>query len=410
MKKLHNKMEVLLWRHSTSSQKRKGTSTIYLRITVNGIREDIGSTGIRIVHNTWCDQLQRIKGDDHLSSFKNEQLGMIEIRLWAIYNDLLRKAQGVTAERIKRLYVIPNAMSYLSAFELFQKEYNKNPKIADSSRKTLKNIKQLIVRYLIESNMMGVLLEEFNHAVMRGYREWCNNQNYKESYIVRSSRGIAQITEYAKDKKWITENPLDGYKIGREKIIKPKFVDSVQLAIWQKHKFLHPTAQRIADLFVLYARTGFHYQDLIQIIKNHKQYIITGIDGKQWIGKPRQKTEIEAKVPISRFPEIMQIVNKYGGWANVPTYSNGKMNDWLKICAAEINMKLVPAQQIYAQLSAKHGRTSFCDYCLNELGLSREALLTMMGRVSAAELDRYVRNDERGVVTAFRISDAALAS
>jgi hypothetical protein len=102
-------MEVLLWRHSTSSQKRKGTSTIYLRITVNGVREDIGSTGIRIIHDTWCDQIQRIKGEDHLSSFKNEQLGMIEIRLWAIYNDLLRRGQGSTAERIED-YTLFSAM------------------------------------------------------------------------------------------------------------------------------------------------------------------------------------------------------------------------------------------------------------------------------------------------------------
>ncbi len=139
-------------------------------------------------------------------------------------------------------------------------------------------------------------------------------------------------------------------------------------------------------------------------------YIITGIDGKQWTVEPRQKTETEAKVPIDQFPEVRAIVSKYGGWGKVPTFSNAKMNDWLKLCAAEVNMKLVPAQRIYPELSVKHGRTSFCDYCLNELGLSRESILTMMGRISAAELDRYVRSDERAVIAAFKISEAALAS
>lgn len=70
----------------------------------------------------------------------------------------------------------------------------------------------------------------------------------------------------------------------------------------------------MADLFVLNARTGFHYQDLIQIIKNPSDYIVTGIDGKQWIIKPRQKTEVEAKVPIDQFKEVKEIVSKYGGW------------------------------------------------------------------------------------------------
>lgn len=106
---------------------------------------------------------------------------------------------------------------------------------------------------------------------------------------------------------------------------------------------------------------------------------------------------------------MKSIVSKYGGWGKVPTFSNAKMNDWLKLCAAEVNMKLVPAQRIYPELSVKHSHTSFCDYCLNELELSRESILTMMGRISAAELDRYVRSDERAVIAAFKIS-AALAS
>lgn len=395
------RMEILFWRHSTSSQKRKGVSSIYLRLTINGQREEIGSTHLKINNDTWLEESQRISDQDPMSNFKNEQLSMMEGRLWAIYNDLLRKGQGITAEKVRILYLVPDSITYMATFSLFQKEYDINPKIAESSRKTLKNIRQLVLRYLIDENIQNILVEDFDEDIVKGYTIWARNQDYSESYIVRSARGIKQITGFAKRKKLIIADPLADYKISHEKVKRPKYVDSIQLKVWRKHEFMHPTAQKVADLFVLYARTGFHYQDLVQIIKNPDEFIQTGIDGKQWIIKPRQKTEIDAKVPIDKFIEVKEIVDKYGGWKNIPTYSNHKMNEWLKICAAEVNLKLNRAQRIYPQISVKHGRTSFCDYCLNELGIERDALLTMMGRVSAAELERYVRGDERGVVTAF---------
>lgn len=403
-------MEILFWKHATSKQEKLGTASLYLRITVNGTRAEIGSTGITIQSPDWNESAQRLVGKDPLTSFKNEQIGLLEMRLWAIFNDLLRKSEKITADRIKRAYALPEAVSYLSAFDQYQKIYEKRKDVSESSKKTLRNHRQLAFRFLDDNNLRGILVEEFTPDVMEDYRAWCRGCGYKDSYFTRSARSLGSVTKFAKKKKWVSENPLDDYVIGHERIERPEFLDSIQLSRWKNHEFRHPTAQKVADLFVLYARTGFHYQDLIQIIKNPTDYIVTGIDGKQWIIKPRQKTEVEAKVPIDQFPEVKHIVNKYGGWARIPTYSNAKMNDWLKICAAEINLKLVPAQWIYQGLSVKHGRTSFCDYCLNELGLSRESILTMMGRISAAELDRYVRSDERAVITAFKISEAALAS
>ena len=198
---------------------------------------------------------------------------------------------------------------------------------------------------------------------------------------------------YAKSKKLIDFDPLDAYPIGREKIPKPKYLNSVQLRIWIDHPFVSPTAQKVADVFVLYARTGFHYQDLAQVVKKPNAYIMTGIDGKQWFTKPRQKRDVDAKIPIDQFTEIQEIVDKYGGWANIPMMSNSPLNDWLKICVADINMHLMPEQRIYGDLSVKHGRSSFADYCLNELGLPMAAILTMMGRESEAEIKRYLRTD-----------------
>ncbi len=408
--KINNRMEILFWRHSTSAQKKSNTSTIYLRITVAGSREDIGSTGIRIDTGNWCEHSQRVSKQDPLSNFKNEQIAIIETRLWAIYNDLVRKNQGITAERIKRMFVRSEDITYLAAWEIFQKEYNAAKDIEQSTKDKLKTIKQSILRYLKASELTDILLDEFDANVIDGYKAWSRHQGHKDSYILRNVRGIIRITAYAKTKKMIDFDPLDDYKVGREKILNPKFINSVQLAIWQNHSFVSETSQMAADVFVLYARTGFHYRDLAQVMRRPDEFITTGIDGKQWIIKPRQKTEVDAKLPIHQFPEIQKIIEKYGGWTKVPRFTNDKLNQWLKVCAAEMNMHLLPEQRIYGKLSVKHGRNSFCDYCFNELGLAKEAILTMLGRLTDSELKRYVRTDERGVVTAFELRGAAMAS
>lgn len=403
-------MEILFWRHSTPSQKQKGMSTIYLRITINGERGEIGSTGIKVFSDYWLDPAQRISLKDPHANFKNEQLAIAESRLLAIYNELLRKGQGITADRIKRSYQVAEAVTYLAAFSSFEKEYHKNPDISKPTKDKLKTIKGCIVAYLVDRKLQGILLEEFDSSIMDDYRAWSKAQGHKESYYLRNMRGAKRITEYGQRKKLVDFDPLEGYTIGREKIARPHYLDSVQLSIWLSHRFQSATAQKAADLFVLYARTGFHYQDLMQVIRKPHDYVMTGIDGKQWIIKPRQKTEVDAKIPVHHFPEIKEIVDKYGGWGNLPVMANATLNDWLKICAADINMQLEPFFQVYPGLSVKHGRSSFCDYCMNELVLPVKAILTMMGRESESELKRYARSDERGVVNGFLISKAALAS
>lgn len=53
-----------------------------------------------------------------------------------------------------------------------------------------------------------------------------------------------------------------------------------------------------------------------------------GLDGKDWIFWERVKTNVKVKVPF--FKEVNDVIDKYGGWENLPIKSNHKMNTWLK--------------------------------------------------------------------------------
>lgn len=396
-------MEILFWRHSTTAQKRKGTCTIYSRVTVFGRRADLGSTGIKTYSDFWDQDRQQFTGCDPHASFKNEQLNDITSQLLGIYNEFLRKKQPVTALRVKDAFLLSDKPStFMGAFSLFLKAYKEDESHETSSYKTLKNVKNLFGRFLAQAKQREIILEDMTPLLMEQYAAYMKKCRYEESYLVKSSRVVRQVVKWAKKKKLVPFDPMEDFSVKHEKKKKPIFLNTLQLTVWASYEFSNPFCQRAADLFVLYCRTGFHYQDLMQIIQNPSHYIKTGIDGKEWIYKPRQKTEVEAKVPLHKFEGLVgPIVRKYGGWENLPYMTNKDLNGFLKLCAAEVNFKLPLEHHIYYKLSVKHGRNSFSHHILNELAMDKERLITMLGRLSDTDLDVYVRPDEVGIVTAF---------
>ena len=122
-----------------------------------------------------------------------------------------------------------------------------------------------------------------------------------------------------------------------------------------------------------------------------------------------------AQVPADAWPEVNEIVKKYGGWEKLPILSNQKMNDYLKLVAAEMNVAIMQISLQERQsrnlnyfpvkLTVKAGRKTLADWLLNELGWSKEAVKVVLGLATDKCLDSYVREDERRVLRELRRSD-----
>lgn len=57
------RMEILFWRHQTSSQRKKGQYTIYCRVTVGGEREDLGSTNMKTYYDFFNPDRERVESN-----------------------------------------------------------------------------------------------------------------------------------------------------------------------------------------------------------------------------------------------------------------------------------------------------------------------------------------------------------
>lgn len=411
-------MEILFWRHQTSSQRKKGQCTIYCRVTVDGEREDLGSTNIKTYYDFFNPDKGRIECADPYYIEKNTRIAEeFERSILTIYNELSLKNQPITAEVIKNKFkgggkgyrIIELYDRYLKYFEgltklpevKIKKKKKASPRRSESTIAPLTTCRNKMLTYVLEKRLQGELVDNLTEKFLKDYEDWLWSIGHEQSTVVKHLRTFKQITKWAyKEAKLISADPCADIRVDKEEEKEPVFLTLEQFEVWKNFKFRSKAAQEVADIFTVYCRTALSYIDLVQIVENPEAYFKTGLDGKTWIYKPREKTEEISKVPVSSFADLDPVIKKYGGWGNLPIRANKTLNEWLKLCVAEVNMHLADDMKIFEELSVKHGRSTFSDWWINTLGNSTESLLPIMGRTSASGLRRYVRPDERAVIAA----------
>lgn len=409
-------MEILFWRHQTKGQKKTGLCKIYCRVTIDGEREDLGSTHIETFFDSFDPKTQRITESDPLFLLKNLRLiEEFEKKIMAVYNEGIMDGEEVTAWDVKQLYSTKKAglLTLVDLFEKYLETYllqakgkkqvesrkgKKDVKRSVSSLKPLRNAKNAMSNFLAHIKKGKIKAVRFSQALFEEYEIYLIGRNYEQSYVVKLLSVLKAVLAWGKETNRIKFDPLENVKVDAPEKKQPIFLKKEQFDFWKSFKFSSKDAQETADLFTIYSNTGFHYQDLKQVIKSPEEFMEKGIDGKTWIYKPREKTGEYSKVPIHFFSkDIHPIVEKYGGWNKLPIKQNHILNAWLKVCVAEVNLHLQSKDKIYDRLSVKHGRCTFSDNWINNLGKRIETLAPMLGRKTTSGLEVYVRADERAI-------------
>lgn len=416
-------MEILFWRHQTKTQKALGNCTIYCRVTVNSVRAEIGSTNIEVPFEDFDTDRQIVFSSNPNFALYNLRLQEeYTTRILTIYTELLKNKQPITSDAIKRIFLSADTTNarLMEAIDLFLVDFKKKTigrknrkgenvkaKRSESTLKPLNTFRRKVLDFLIQRKEQHITLEELTNKWFFEFDDWMYDIGHEQSTIIGHLKKIKQVTAWAFSKKKLCGfDPLVGCEYEAEQPKDPNFLSEEQFQAWLKHEFSNKKLQQAADLFAVYCRTGMHYEDLKQVIKKPEEYFRKGLDGDTWIYKPREKTEVNAKVPGALINDIMHIIEKYGGWEKLPIKSNQKMNEFLKLCAIDFNIKLKQEEQylrVYDGLSVKHGRCTLTDYWLNELGKSEDDLLPILGRKSRSGLERYGRKDERAVIKALAV-------
>ncbi len=166
-------------------------------------------------------------------------------------------------------------------------------------------------------------------------------------------KNLKKIVRDCVDKEWLDSDPFYCYKV---KHVDPKIphLTAEELRRLEIKEITIPRLATVRDIFVFSCYTGFAYVDVKNLTVNHLKI---GVDGKPWLIKPRQKTDIPEPVPI--LPPAGVIMEKYKCYRDkspdrklFPVPSNQKVNEYLKelgdICGIEKKITFHIARHTFA--------------------------------------------------------------
>lgn len=364
---------------------------------MSGVRADLGSTGVKIKIEHWVGQ-QVTDGDPCFMQY-NEKLAGIKARLLAIYNQYFLRDEPFSVHQIRLNYQNKTEyIGFMDGFDRWLSAMQKRRDLSDGSKESYHFKREKVLKFLIAKKLVKIGLHEFDERRFDDLKTWLTDDEKHEKSTVRQVLTVTkQMLRWCYKKKLVTTFELDGVSVK-----KPKPKDPIFLTVEQfndlKKPFANAAMQRVADVMVVYCRTGFHYADLKRMAKNADTAVRTGIDGNPWIYHQRLKTDVKAKVPI--WEEVATVVEKYGGWNKLPIISNQQMNKWLKLIAAARNWP----EPLASKISVKTGRKTLTDWLLNEEGWSEESVKVLLGLRSTESLEPYGRADERRVVNELKRS------
>lgn len=397
LKKNVHRMNITFIRRSCA---RPEYCTILPRLTYNTVMVELPSTGIEILKVHWDIEKKRVTSDDPHYSFKNEQLADLEMQVMGIYNDFIRKKVPFKVHQLKNAFINKDeTFTMLRVFDKYISDINGNKNLAQGTIVKYQNVQSCFSKFLIAKKLEHILIERFEEHYLESYRNYLIGEaKLKEITAHKRCQVVKQVSRWAKKRKLIFEDPLEYVTLREPKQGELIYLSQEQFKQLKNHKFKSKLRQEVADVFVVFCRTGFHYQDLKNIVHEHKKYERKGIDGNMWLHNERVKTEVVAKVPY--FDEVIEILKKYNGWENLPIKTNSKMNAVLKIIADELEFP----QKLAERISVKAGRKTIADYLRNEQGWGTDELKILLGINNDRYVNCYSKADERKVVNALRRS------
>jgi len=314
----------------------KGEMPIYMRVTVNGARKEIG-TKHSIEPDRWNGDAQRARGNNETSKIINAYLDTLERKVHDARIKLLENSKEVTAEGLVKVLTGQEEKPRM-LLEVF-KHHNdqmaalENTEYAPATVKrydtTLEHTRLFIAwKYKLPDIEIKNLTFDFVSDMefwLKSVRK-CNHNS-----AIKYIGNMRKIVNYCLKTGWLARDPFFGFKMAKREVVR-EYLNEDELQALAAKQFAIDRLSQVRDIFLFSCYTGLAFIDVFQLTPAS---IVKGVDGKQWIFTSRQKTDTPTRVPL--LPQAQEILNKYKDHPRcinedkvVPILSNQKMNAYLK--------------------------------------------------------------------------------
>ncbi|MCG6190205.1 site-specific integrase [Maribellus maritimus] len=332
-----------------------GEISVMIRLMLDGQKAQFTSH-LKVDPALWDSKLNMVKGNSKAAVLVNEKLREIRMELNLHYKELKQQGIYFTVDKIKDAFL--GVKSKVQMLLVVFREHNEELKLRIGKDITAAGVKKyertctrlgefLKHRY----NIDDIPLKEIDYNFIYSFETylttvWNSSVNTVAKYLQR----LKHIVVLAKHNGWIPSNPFVNFKIKFKKVDRGYLTEDELVTIMEK-KFAIKRLEQVRDIFVFSCFTGLAYIDVRNL--NAKD-IQKSFDGRLWIIKKRQKTDVQSNILLLDIPK--RILDKYRGMPNenrlLPIISNQRLNSYLKeiadLCGIEKNLTFHVARHTFA--------------------------------------------------------------
>lgn len=341
---------------------KEGKSAIMLRITLDGERVTIGTTGMTITPSLWDMKQQRLKGKSTEAMQTNHQIDCIRAELTDISNRLELEGR-LTLENVKNAYLRKDKpmLTIRELLDLYMKNVTQQvgSTLGTASYTKYRLAKERFLSMLSERYNRGDMpLAEITPAIIQDYYLYltsvigqCNNTATKALKTLRT------VFLYAIKMGAITKDPYIGLKFHMNSVDRG-FLTEEEISTIMNKKFTIRRLDLVRDIFLFSCFTGLAYIDVAGL----KPENIVTLNGTEWLIARRQKTNTPVNVVLLQVAK--DIMKKYEHDVRrkdliFPIISNQKLNSYLKeiadVCGIKKNISFHVARHTFATLTLSKG-------------------------------------------------------
>ena len=373
---------------------KNGDAPIFMRITVDGLREEIA-----IKRSIKLDDWNMAKGCAKPSTAFNRELNHylehIRHKLYSIQKELEDEGKIVTSERLKNRYNGINEAN-VTFVELYTEHNQKLTELIGKgfSKATITrhetSMKHVVEFLQYKYNKNDILLKEITPDFIKEYEHYLRTvKNCANNTTVKYIRNMGKVLRLAEQKDIIKKNPMNSLKFSIQEIDKV-FLTDTELEALLKKDFVSDRLISVRDVFAFCCFTGLAFIDVKQL---RREDLNTGVNGDVIIRKQRLKSGVFYNVPL--LPIAKQILDKYKdkklpNGQILPVPSNVKMNAYLK--------EIADVCGIDKTLTTHIARHTFATTVTLANNVSIESVSKMLGHKSIKMTQHYAKILEKTVV------------
>ena len=360
--------------------KADGTTAVLCRITIDG-KNTAMTTGIFVTPDNWNADKGEIIG----SVKDNNRLKELRKRLETTYDTLLKEHGVVSAELLKNTVTgsvtIPKRLLESGEQELVKVEEHCKAKGSTSLFRDCRT-SQLRLREFVESRgMQDIDITDITEEFGESFKIYLKSCGHCSNYTNRCLTWLNRLLYTAVDRDIIRANPLTEVKYEKKVRGSVRYITREQLKKMMATPFDDERMEQARRMFIFTSFSGLAFADIYRL---YPHQICTTADGKRYIRKNREKTDVESFVPLHPVAEkILSLYNTTDDTKPVfPLLSRDSMwyhyNSMGKILGFERN------------LTHHQARHTFCVQMISE-GICLESIAKMMGHSSLTTTQTYAR-------------------